>query len=75
MTIEQTYQVLEQVRKHSDTMPTFFSTFSELDLDSLDRVEAIFDCEKVFNVTVEDHEIENIHSVPELIKLLNSKIK
>ena len=47
------------------------SLFNDLGLDSLDAVELIMKCEKKYNIKISDNVIKNIHSVSDLIDIIN----
>ena len=50
------------------------SLFNDLGLDSLDAVELIMKCEKKYNIKISDNVVKNIHSVSDLIDIINSLI-
>ena len=45
----------------------------DLDMDSLDYLNIILECEKVFNISINDMEIEQTLTVDDLIKLIEQK--
>ena len=45
----------------------------EMDMDSLDYMTIIVECEKAFNININDYEIEHIYTVGNLIKLIEKK--
>ena len=45
----------------------------EMDMDSLDYMTIIVECEKTFNIEINDYEIEHIYTVGNLIKLIEKK--
>lgn len=47
---------------------------NNLGADSLDLIEVAMECEKAFNLKVEDKEIENIQTVGEALRLIHSKL-
>ena len=47
------------------------SLFNDLGLDSLDAVELIMKCEKKYNIKISDNVVKNIHSVSDLIDIIN----
>lgn len=44
---------------------------NELDVDSLDMVEMVMDCEKQFNIVVLDEEIAKVNTVDDFVELIN----
>ena len=47
------------------------SLFNDLGLDSLDAVELIMKCEKKYNIKISDNVVKNLHSVSDLIDIIN----
>jgi acyl carrier protein len=43
------------------------SSFDDLEIDSLDRIEILFQLEEAFNVNISDEEARGIRSVQEII--------
>ena len=66
--LEKITEVLREYKDDPDLEVTEESTFSELELDSLDTVELVMSLEEEFSVTIEMN--ENIQSVGELIKVI-----
>ncbi len=50
------------------------TTFEDIDADSLDIVELVMALEEEFDLEISDQEIENINSVGDVIKYIESKI-
>jgi len=50
------------------------TTFEEIDADSLDIVELVMALEEEFDLEISDQEIENIKSVGDVIKYIESKV-
>ena len=48
------------------------TTFSELQLDSLQTVDAVMRIEEAFSVDISDEEMENFHSLSDICKFLES---
>ena len=46
----------------------------ELGIDSLDVVEIVVDIENQFEITVEDHLIEEMKQVKDIVKVINKKL-
>lgn len=51
------------------------TTFEEIDADSLDIVELVMALEEEFDLEISDQEIENIKSVGDVIKYIESKLQ
>ena len=53
------------------------STFEELEIDSLDRLNLLFDLEGEFNIEIDDEQAKSVKTVREMIEgithLLNAK--
>ncbi len=50
------------------------TTFEDIDADSLDIVELVMALEEEFDMEISDQEIENIKSVGDVIKYIESKV-
>jgi len=50
---------------------TATSEFEELGLDSMDRVQLLFDAEETFGVTFEDEEVKAFHCVKDIIDYIS----
>lgn len=50
------------------------TTFEEIDADSLDIVELVMALEEEFELEISDQEIENIQTVGDVIKFIESKV-
>lgn len=50
------------------------TTFEDIDADSLDIVELVMALEEEFDLEISDQEIENIKSVGDVIKYIESKV-
>ncbi|SET20938.1 acyl carrier protein [Nitrosomonas marina] len=48
------------------------SEFEALGLDSMDRVQLLFDAEETFGVTFEDDEVKGFHCVKDIIDHISS---
>ncbi len=48
------------------------SEFEELGLDSMDRVQLLFDAEEEFGVTFDDEEVKDFHCVKDIIDYINN---
>lgn len=66
--LEKVTKVLKEYKGNDDLVITEQTTFSELELDSLDTVELIMNLEEEFGVTIEMNEA--IKSVGDLISIL-----
>ncbi|MDR4518750.1 MAG: acyl carrier protein [Nitrosomonas sp.] len=51
---------------------TATSEFEELGLDSMDRVQLLFDAEETFGVTFEDDEVKDFHCVKDIIDYISN---
>jgi len=49
------------------------TTFEDIDADSLDIVELVMALEEEFDLEISDQEIENIKSVGDVVKYIESK--
>ncbi len=50
------------------------TTFEDIDADSLDIVELVMALEEEFDLEISDQEIENINSVGDVVKYIESKV-
>jgi len=50
------------------------TTFEDIDADSLDIVELVMALEEEFDLEISDQEIENINTVGDVIKYIESKV-
>ncbi|MDY6825656.1 MAG: acyl carrier protein [Bacillota bacterium] len=50
------------------------TTFEDIDADSLDIVELVMALEEEFDLEISDQEIENIKTVGDIIKYIESKV-
>lgn len=53
---------------------TMETTFEEIDADSLDIVELVMALEEEFDLEISDEEIENIKSVGDVVKYIESRV-
>lgn len=53
---------------------TVETTFEEIDADSLDIVELVMALEEEFDLEISDQEIENIKTIGDIVKYIESKI-
>ena len=55
------------------------STFEELGIDSLDRLNILFDLESEFDIEIDDEEAKKVQNIPEMIAgithLVEAKVK
>lgn len=51
---------------------TVDAKFSDIDIDSIDLIEIVYEAEKLFDVAIPDQEIENLTNLQDLIKLIDS---
>ena len=55
------------------------STFEELGIDSLDRLNILFDLESEFDIEIDDEEAKKVQNIPEMIagiaQLVEAKAK
>ena len=68
--LEKITEVLRDYKSDPNLEVTEASTFTEMELDSLDTVELVMNLEEEFSVTIEMS--ENIQSVGDLIKVIES---
>lgn len=66
-------QIFERVQavlvKHQQIPPenvTVNSTFDELGIDSLDRINLLFAVEEEFKISIANEDVKNVHSVREI---------
>ena len=50
------------------------TTFEDIDADSLDVVELVMALEEEFDIEISDQEIENVKSVGDVVKYIESKV-
>jgi len=50
------------------------TTFEDIDADSLDIVELVMALEEEFDLEISDQEIENINTVGDVVKYIESKV-
>ncbi len=50
------------------------TTFEDIDADSLDIVELVMALEEEFDLEISDQEIENIKSVGDVVRYIESKV-
>jgi acyl carrier protein len=48
------------------------SEFEELGLDSMDRVQLLFDAEEIFGITFDDNEVKDFHCVKDIIDYISN---
>ena len=65
--------VAEQLEVGIDIL-TMETTFEEIDADSLDIVELVMALEEEFELEISDQEIENIKTVGDVVKYIESKV-
>ena len=53
---------------------TMETTFEDIDADSLDIVELVMALEEEFDLEISDQEIENINTVGDVVKHIESKV-
>lgn len=53
---------------------TMETTFEDIDADSLDIVELVMALEEEFDLEISDQEIENINTVGDVVKYIESKV-
>ena len=68
--LEKITEILRDYKGDPDLKVTEESTFTEMELDSLDTVELVMNLEEEFSVTIEMN--ENIQSVGDLMKIIKS---
>jgi acyl carrier protein len=69
--IEVTRRVLKIIaenQKKDISLVTTDSTFEELNIDSMDAVNIVFEIENQFSVNVPDEEMKNIRSVRDIVE-------
>ncbi len=64
--------VADQLEVKIDTL-TMETTFEEIDADSLDIVELVMALEEEFELEISDQEIENIKSIGDIVRYIESK--
>ena len=65
--------VSEQLEVAAEKLTTE-TTFEEIDADSLDIVELVMALEEEFDLEISDHEIEEIKTLGDIIKFIESKV-
>jgi len=64
--------VIKNFQKVDAAAVTKDSQFRDLGLDSLDEVELGLEVENEFAIEIPDNEMENVHSIPDFVKLICS---
>lgn len=54
---------------------TLESTFKDLNIDSLDLADLVFNFEEKLNIRFEDDELMNLKTVSDVVKLIDAKKK
>ncbi len=70
--IQDTLKGILDVLGHSNA--DFSKPFRDNDIDSLDVVELIIECERKFNVSVSDLEIAECKTLNQIVELVQSKL-
>lgn len=65
--------IAEQLEVAVDKLSTD-TTFEDIDADSLDIVELVMALEEEFDLEISDQEIENINTVGDVVKYIESKV-
>lgn len=72
-------QIFERVQailvKHQQISPqdvTVNSTFDELGIDSLDRINLLFAVEEEFGISIATEDVKNVHSVREICQSIEN---
>lgn len=65
--------IADQLEVGIDSL-TMETTFEEIDADSLDIVELVMALEEEFELEISDQEIENIKTVGDIVKYIESRI-
>ncbi len=75
MSVEAKVKVIvsEQLEVAQDKL-AMETTFEDIDADSLDIVELVMALEEEFDLEISDQEIENIKSVGDVVKYIESKV-
>ncbi|MBV8206435.1 MAG: acyl carrier protein [Acidobacteria bacterium] len=50
------------------------ATFDEQGIDSLDRINILFELESAFNISIPDEEARNIRSIDEIVERLKARL-
>ena len=76
MSVEQKVKeiVAEQLEADIEKL-TPETTFESIDADSLDIVELVMALEEQFELEISDEEIENIKTVGDVVRFIESKVK
>ncbi len=65
--------IADQLEVATDKL-TMDTTFEDIDADSLDIVELVMALEEEFDLEISDQEIENIKTVGDVVKYIESKV-
>ena len=65
--------ISDQLEVATDKL-TMDTTFEDIDADSLDIVELVMALEEEFDLEISDQEIENIKTIGDVIRYIESKI-
>lgn len=66
--------IAEQLNKPVTAINTK-STFEELGLDSLDRVELVMKLEEQYGIEMSDQDAESLHTIDQVVDYLVNKVK
>ncbi|MDW7739907.1 MAG: acyl carrier protein [Bacillota bacterium] len=65
--------VADQLEVAADKL-SMETTFEDIDADSLDIVELVMALEEEFDMEISDQEIENIKTIGDIVKYIESKV-
>jgi acyl carrier protein len=67
--------LIEDFEVEDDVIKPEASFYDDLGLDSLDAIDLIVTMNNVFNIDVENKEIENTHTIKQLIVIVKKNLK
>jgi len=59
---------------YEDTLNESDSLFDDLGFDSLDQIELIMNYEMVFNISIQDEEVEHVKTIKDCIDFLEKRL-
>ena len=74
MLAERVMAIIAQTRRLPRESVTLDSSFQELEIDSLDSLEIVFQLEDNFNIKITDQEAQGIRSVRDVVEKLEGLV-
>jgi acyl carrier protein len=61
-------KIIAEAQRRDPALVTIDSTFEELEIDSMDAINIIFNLENEFSINVPDEEVKNIRSIRDMVE-------